>query len=261
VSAAEPVLLRSAAGGVTRLVLNRPERRNALDAALVEALKDALRREDADPATRVVAIAGAGQDFCSGADLAALRAIAGASVLENLADADALADLYLLLRRLTKPVVALVRGRALAGGAGLATACDLVLASADATIGYPEVGIGFVPAMVMAILRRNVPEKRAFELIATGEPIGAEEAARVGLVNRVYPEAGFEASAGEFLQRLASRSPSALRLSKRLLYHQDGMTYEAAVRAGADLNVLARMTEDTRDGVRRFLERGGRRGG
>jgi methylglutaconyl-CoA hydratase len=259
VSAAEPVLLRSAADGVTRLVLNRPERRNALDASLVEALKDALHREDADRATRVVAIAGAGRDFCSGADLSALRAIAEASVLENLADADALAELFLLLRRLTKPVVALVRGRALAGGAGLATACDLVLASADATIGYPEVGIGFVPAMVMAILRRSVPEKRAFELIATGEPLGAEDAARVGLVNRVYAEAVFEAEAGEFLRRLASRSPSALRLSKRLLYHQDGMTYEAAIRAGADLNVLARMTEDTRDGVRRFLERGARR--
>jgi methylglutaconyl-CoA hydratase len=261
VSAGEPVLLRSSEAGVARLVLNRPERRNALDAALVAALKEALRREDADPETRVVAISGAGEDFCSGADLSSLRAVSEASVLENLEDADALADLFLLLRRLTKPVVALVRGRALAGGAGLATACDLVLAAEGASFGYPEVGIGFVPAMVMAILRRNLPEKRAFEIIATGDPLSAAEAAAAGLVNRVFPEPEFEAAADAFLRRLASRSPSALRLSKRLLYHQDGMTYEAAIRAGADVNVLARMTEDTRAGLRRFLDRSAGNGG
>lgn len=249
----EPLLVRRE-GGVARLVLNRPEKRNALNDALVAALKAALREADADPEVRVVALEGAGKDFCSGADLSALRKIAGASVMENLEDVDALAELFLLPRRLGKPVVALVRGRALAGGCGLATACDLVLASEGAQLGYPEVKIGFVPAMVMAILRRNVSEKRAFELIVGGKPVSAAEAERMGVVNRVFAEEEFEAAAGAYLRELAERSASAVRLSKRLLYHSDGMGFEAAIRAGADLNVVARMTEDMQAGVARFLD-------
>jgi methylglutaconyl-CoA hydratase len=249
----EPLLVRRE-GGVARLVLNRPEKRNALNDALVGALKTALREADADPAVRVIAVEGAGRDFCSGADLSALRKIAGATVMENLEDVDALAELFLLPRRLTRPVVALVRGRALAGGCGLATACDLVLAEESAQLGYPEVRIGFVPAMVMAILRRNISEKRAFELIVRGAPIGAEEAERIGLVNRVFPDDAFAVESRAYLAELAERSASAVQLSKRLLYHADAMGFEAAVRAGADVNVVARMTEDMRAGVARFLE-------
>ena len=256
---AAPLLTRHE-GGVARLTLNRPEKRNALSAELVSALKDALRRADADPEVRVIAVEGAGKDFCSGADLSALRRIAGASVMENLADVDELAELFLLPRTLRKPVVACVRGRALAGGCGLATACDIVLAAADAQLGYPEVKIGFVPAMVMAILRRNVSEKRAFELIVRGHTITADEAERIGLVNRVFPAASFEAEAAAYLAELAERSPSAVQLSKRLLYHSDAMGFEAAVRAGADVNVVARMTEDMEAGVARFLARGEGRG-
>ena len=252
---ASPLLARRE-GGVARLVLNRPEKRNALDAALVAALKAALGAADADPEVRVVAVEGAGKDFCSGADLSALRKIAGASVMENLEDVDELAELFLLPRRMKKPVVALVRGRALAGGCGLATACDLVLAAESAQLGYPEVRIGFVPAMVMAILRRNVSEKRAFELIVRGAPVSAAEAERIGLVNRVFPDDAFAAETGAVLAELAERSPSAVQLSKRLLYHSDAMGFEAAVRAGADVNVVARMTEDMQAGVARFLERG-----
>ncbi|HEX8694990.1 MAG TPA: enoyl-CoA hydratase-related protein [Longimicrobium sp.] len=252
---ASPLLARRE-GGVARLVLNRPEKRNALDAALVAALKAALGEADADPEVRVVAVEGAGKDFCSGADLSALRKIAGASVMENLEDVDELAELFLLPRRMKKPVVALVRGRALAGGCGLATACDLVLAAESAQLGYPEVRIGFVPAMVMAILRRNVSEKRAFELIVRGAPVSAAEAERIGLVNRVFPDDAFAAETGAVLAELAERSPSAVQLSKRLLYHSDAMGFEAAVRAGADVNVVARMTEDMQAGVARFLERG-----
>ena len=253
--AGAPLVRAEQDGGVRRLTLNRPEKRNALDSALIEALKAELRAAEADDSVRVVALRGAGKDFCAGADLAALQRVATASVLENLADVDALAELFLLLRELRPPVVALVRGRALAGGCGLATGCDLVLAAESAVFGYPEVRIGFVPAMVMAILRRNLSEKRAFELIATGEPIGAAEAERVGLVNRVWPDERFDAEAATYLVALAARSASAVQLGKRLLYHQDAMGFAAALRAGADLNVLARMTDDTRAGVARFLDR------
>jgi methylglutaconyl-CoA hydratase len=172
----------------------------------------------------------------------------------SLAEAQALGDLFVLIRRLEKPVVALVHGRALAGGAGLATACDLVLVAEDAMIGYPEVRLGFVPAMVMAILRRSVGEKRAFELVALGEPIDAETALGFGLVNRVFPSADFRSEAEAFVAELATRSPSALALSKRLLYQIEGASFEAAIRAGAQVNVIARLTQDCREGVRRFLE-------
>jgi methylglutaconyl-CoA hydratase len=242
-------------GGVARLTLDRPERRNALDAALIEDLKTALRQMDADPEVRVVALEGAGKDFCSGADLSTLRVIAEASVMENVEDVEALAALFLLPRTMRKPVVALVRGRALAGGCGLATACDLVLAAESAQFGYPEVRIGFVPAMVMAILRRNVGEKRAFELIVRGQAIGAAEAERLGLVNRVFADDAFAGETDAYLADLAERSASAVQLSKRLLYHADGMGFEAALRAGADVNVVARATDDMKAGVRRFLER------
>lgn len=243
-------------GAVARLVLDRPEKRNALSAELIAALKDALRQADADAGVRVVAIEGAGKDFCSGADLSALRRIAGASAMENLEDVDELAELFQLPRRMSKPVVALVRGRALAGGCGLATACDLVLAAESAQFGYPEVRIGFVPAMVMAIVRRGVSEKRAFELLVRGLPVSAAEAERVGLINHVYADAAFDAEAAAVLADLAERSASAVRLTKRLLYNSDGMTFAAAVRAGADVNVVARMTDDMKAGVARFLERG-----
>src|SRR5690606_27940717 len=147
--------------GIAHLTLNRPDKRNALNGELVEALKEALARSEADPEVRVVALAGAGKDFCSGADLAELERIATLSPEENLADARSLGDLFVRMRRHPRPVVALVRGRALAGGCGLATACDVVLAAETAELGYPEVHLGFVPAMVMAILRRKVGETRA----------------------------------------------------------------------------------------------------
>jgi methylglutaconyl-CoA hydratase len=155
-----------------------------------------------------------------------------------------------------KPVVACVRGRALAGGCGLATACDLVLAAETAEFGYPEVKIGFVPAMVMAILRRNVSEKRAFDLVVRAQPIAAAEAERIGLINQVWPDTDFDRMRDEYLADLAGRSASAVQLSKRLLYHADGMGFEAALRSGADMNVVARMTDDMKAGVARFLERG-----
>ncbi len=179
-------------GTVALVTLNRPEKRNALNDVLIGALTESLREADGNEAVRVVVITGAGADFCSGADLAALQKISESSVTENLEDAQTLMKLFALIRRVRVPVVAAVRGRALAGGCGLATACDLVLAAKSARFGYPEVKIGFVPAMVMAILRRNVSEKRAFELITRGAEIGADENARICLVILVFVDDKFD---------------------------------------------------------------------
>src|SRR6267143_2688445 len=215
------VILYGIYGAVARITLNRPEKRNALNDALIAGLKDALDHAKSDTAIRAIVITGAGSDFCSGADLASLQKISGASLADNIDDARSLMELFVLIRQVTVPVVAAVRGRALAGGCGLATACDIVLAAASARFGYPEVKIGFVPAMVMAILRRNVSEKRAFQLLATGEEISAEEAEKLGLVNRVLDDEAFEDEVDAFTQQFMKVSSSAVSLTKRLLYQTD----------------------------------------
>lgn len=242
-------------GTVALITLNRPEKRNALNDELIGGLKESLRKADDNMDVRVVVITGAGADFCSGADLAALRKISESSVEENLVDAQSLMELFTLIRSVGVPVVAAVRGRALAGGCGLATSCDLVLASRSARFGYPEVKIGFVPAMVMAILRRNVSEKRAFELISRGAMIDAEEAERIGLVNQVFDDDKFETEVESYVTGFETVSRSAVMLSKRLLYNMDGMTFDTALQSGVDVNTIARMTEDCRKGIAQFLKK------
>ncbi|HEX8492678.1 MAG TPA: enoyl-CoA hydratase-related protein [Pyrinomonadaceae bacterium] len=248
-------VIYSIEGAVAHVTLNRPDKRNALNDALVAGLKEALRRADDESAVRVVVIKGAGPDFCSGADLAALQKISESSIVENLEDAQSLMELFALVRRVRVPVVAVVRGRALAGGSGLATACDIVLAARSSVFGYPEVKIGFVPAMVMAILRRNVSEKRAFELITRGAQISAAEAERIGLINHVFDDETFDAEVEAYLQGFEKVSRSAVMLTKRLLYHMDGMTFDAALQAGVETNAIARMTEDCQQGIARFLKK------
>ncbi|NIR46214.1 MAG: hypothetical protein GWN99_17440 [Gemmatimonadetes bacterium] len=245
------------ATGVATIYLNRPDKRNALNAVLVDELADAIAWADADERVRTVLLRGEGRDFCAGADLQALSEMMDAGVEEQLEDADALGDLFMIMRRVETPVIAAVHGHALAGGCGLATACDIVLAADDARFGYPEVKIGFVPAMVIAMLRRAVGEKRAFDLVATGRIIDAAAAERYGLVHHVFPAAEFEDRSLEFAVDLAERSYTAVALCKRLIYQTERHSFEAAIRAGADLNVLARLTEDYRRGVRDFLDKKG----
>lgn len=240
---------------VARITLNRPEKRNALNDALIAEIKRGLAQAAADENVRAVVISGAGKDFCSGADLSALQKIAQASVSDNADDARSLLDLFIQIRQIRVPVVAAVRGRALAGGCGLATACDLVLASETARFGYPEVKIGFVPAMVLAILRRNVSEKRAFELITRGEEIGARYAKEIGLVNQVLSDETFDADVNDYLKRFTEVSSTAVALTKSLLYQVDGLAFLEALETGADVNVIARMTEDCQQGISRFLKK------
>jgi len=232
------VVLFESADGIARITLNRPEKRNALNSELIEGLKDALRRAAAAGEVRAIVLSGAGSDFCSGADLSALEKIATASVAENLEDARSLMELFTLIRSIRVPVVAAVKGRALAGGCGLATACDIVLAARSSRFGYPEVKIGFVPAMVMAILRRNVSEKRAFEMVTLGAEISADDASSFGLVNRVMDDEGFDDEVDAFVQRFMKTSSSAVALTKQLLYRTDAMSFEDALQFGVDENVI-----------------------
>ena len=245
-------ILVDAGPASTRITLNRPDKRNAIDALLLAELKQALAEaRDA----RVIVLTGAGKDFCSGADLSALHKIRDAGVLENMDDARNLADLFTAMRRHPRPIVAAVRGRALAGGCGLASACDLIVAAESAQFGYPEVNIGFVPAMVMAILRRNVSEKRAFELITRGSEIGAEAAKQFGLVNQVFSDEDFETEVTTYVRGFEKMSKSAVALTKKLLYQIDGMSFGDALETGVDVNVIARLTEDCQKGIAQFLKK------
>lgn len=243
------------ADGVLTLTLDRPDKRNALGSALVEALHQALESADFDADVRVVVLAGAGKDFCAGADLAELLASADAPPDANEAAALRLGSLFTRMRSLPKPVVASVRGRALAGGAGLMTACDLVIASEGARIGYPEVLRGFVPAMVMTTLRRQVGEKLALDLVLTGRLLDAEEARRWGLISRVVPDEALERETGALAAALAEVPASALALTKRLFYELDGQSVEQGVALGARVNALARQTPEFSDAIGRFLAR------
>lgn len=248
-----PELLIETSESVCCITLNRPEKRNALNETLINSLKAALSNADGDENLRAIVIKGAGKDFCSGADLSALQKISESSYEENLEDARTLMELFLLIRAVKIPVIAAVHERALAGGCGLATACDLVLAADTARFGYPEVKIGFVPAMVMVILRRNISEKRAFAMITQGFEFSASEAEKIGIVNEIFAEAEFEKDVKKYVSVYEKVSRSAMIMSKKLLYQMDGLGFADSMEAGAQTNAAARMTEDCKKGIAKFL--------
>ena len=231
--------------GVAHVTLNRPRKRNALSVGLVTELSGILARIAGDHDVRVVALGGAGPDFCAGADLAEVAA----------SEARELGNVLAKIRRLPQPVAAVVRGRALGGGCGLAAACDIVLAHEAATFGFPEVRLGFVPALVMAVLKRKVGEAAAFDLVVRGHRVGAAEAAGLGLITRVVSAESFGAEVRAYLAELATRPPLAVRMTKELFHGLDGAAFEEALARGAEVNAVARLTDECRDGVRRFLGR------
>lgn len=242
-------------GAIARVMLSRPEKRNALDTVAIQGLAQALSRAEMETSVRVVLIAGAGKDFCSGMDISMLEETADAGAMKLMAQAEQLAAVYRAMRRHPRPVIAAVRGRALGGGCGLALACDGILAAESAQFGFPEVKIGFVPAIVMSLLRRSVGEKRAFELLASGEPVPASEALELGMITRVYADAEFEAGVEAHVASLAEKSATAVGLTKKLLYNIDGMGFDAAIEAGVQVNAIARMTEDARRGFEKFTKK------
>jgi len=239
---------------IGRITLARPEKKNALDRVTADELAEALFALSESP-VRVVAIDGEGPDFCAGADIAALEEMLDAPRQVHIDDAKALGHVFHTIRRMEKPVVALVRGRAYAGGAGLASACDIVLAHENARFAYPEVTIGFVPAMVMTMLRRSVGEKHAFDLVSTGRILSADDAERIGLVSRVFADKEFNQLSQAVLDQLANQPPSAMGATKTLFYKLDNLAFLDGISAGIIANADARATSDFREGVSRFTKR------
>jgi methylglutaconyl-CoA hydratase len=249
----DPVLLSEARDGILTLTLNRPSKRNALSSEMIERLHAELERAELDAAVAVVALRGAGPDFCAGADLQELLASADQSVEVNEREALRLGEVFRRIRAHPRIVVAVMQGRALAGGAGLATACDIVVAGESATLGYPEMQRGFVPAMVMTLLRRLAGEKAALDLVLTGRVVTASEALTLGLVSRVVPDGQLDRASGDILARLAASSGSALSLTKRLFMELEGRSFGEGIALGARVNALARTTPDFRAAIAQFL--------
>ena len=248
------LVLTSLENGIFTITLNRPAKRNALSTEVVELLHQALERADLEAEVRVVVIEGAGEDFCAGADLDELLASADRTMDENEASALRLGQLFERIRALPKPVLSVIHGRALAGGAGLATACDLCIAGAGAQFGYPEIQRGFVPGMVATLLRRMVGERIALDLLLTGRVLGAEEARSAGLVSRVVPDADLDREGMAAATRLGESGSSAIALTKRLFFELENKSFSDGIRLGARVNALARSTPEFREAIARFLK-------
>jgi methylglutaconyl-CoA hydratase len=238
-------------GVIGRVTLARAAKQNAIDRETAELLFAGLQSLESDNQVRVVHLTGEGDDFCIGADLEAVNRMINEPSEVQRQDAESLGRVYLAIRALMKPVVCSVRGRALGAGAGLALACDVSLAHQDAEFGFPEVRMGFVPAIVMPMLRRTLGEKRAADLVLSGRVINAEEAGAIGLVSRVLPAASFDADVEAMLSGLSGSSATSLALTKWLLYKLDSLSFEDGVAAGIVTDVEARATEDFRAALRR----------
>ena len=242
--------------GMVRLVMNRPEKRNALNAALVRDIKAALDAAATDDAVRVITLEGRGDVFSAGADLAALRALRTASPMKNRADSQHLAELFLQIYHHPKPIIAKVHGHAIAGGCGLAAVCDIAIAAHGAKLGFTEVRIGFVPAIVMVFLQRKMGETAVRNLLLRGHLVESREAADCGLVTRAVVPDALDDTVRNLADEIAdATSGSAVALTKQMLAQVPGMGLHEALDYAVQMNAFARGTDDCQAGIQAFLDR------
>jgi enoyl-CoA hydratase/carnithine racemase len=232
----DPIFLFEDRGAVRVLSMNRPDKRNALNTALTQALLDALRAADADEAIASVVLTGAGAGFCAGADLSEFKDFTPDKQPLVDARAELTMQLHLAFPTLSKPVVTAINGPAMGGGAGLAIAGDLAVMAEEATLGYPETRHGIVAATVMANLVRQAGRKAAFELVALGEPVSASRALALGIVNRVVPRAQLMDEALAMADKLAAVSRPAMQLTKQLFHEAADLPLAQALERGREAN-------------------------
>lgn len=236
----DAVLLTEDRGAVRVLRMNRPDKLNALDTALTQALLDALEAADRDDAVHAVVLTGEGRGFCAGADLSEFKDLTPERQHLVVERADLTCRTQSILQKLGKPVVSAVRGVAVGGGAGLAIGCDMMVAGTDLKFGYPELKHSIVPALVMTGLQRQLGRKIAFELISLGRLLGAEEVQALGLANRIVaPEAVMETALG-IAESWSQANPMAMAAAKSLFYRVADLPFDAAMAAGRDVNALMR---------------------
>jgi enoyl-CoA hydratase/carnithine racemase len=241
-------------GPVARITIDRPERRNAMSFGVMQGLRDAVAEAQSDDDVRVVVLTGAGDKaFCAGADLGGGGIAAGASAAHE--GRGMLADLFRDLWDLGKPTIARVRGYALAGGFGLALACDFVVAADDAQFGTPEINVGLWPYMITVPLLRSMPPKRVLELMMTGRRVDAAEAERIGFVTRVVPVDELDDAVDELAATLASKSPLILRWGRESFYRVLDMDPDDALAYLQAMLTVTSGSEDTAEGVAAFAEK------
>jgi enoyl-CoA hydratase/carnithine racemase len=223
-------------GPVRVLRMNRPDKRNALNHALTRALLDALQEADRDDGVRSLVLTGNGPAFCAGADLGEFRHLTAEHAEQVQQRAALTTELHACFPRIGKPVISAINGPAMGGGAGLAIACDLALAAHSARIGYPEVKHGIVAAIVLPNLTRQVGRKAAFELVATGEPVSAERALALGMVNAVHADHALMEAALALAARLAAVSPAAMATTKRVFHRVADLALAPGLEVGREAN-------------------------
>jgi methylglutaconyl-CoA hydratase len=244
------------ADGIVQLMLNRPEHRNALDKALMQALQHALAHHGSAPTTRVIVLSASGSTFCAGADLSAMRALGAGDLTENLTEATRLAQLLLTLHDCPKPTIALVQGPVVGGGAGLVSACDIAIGTPSATFRFPEVRLGLIPATISPYVIAAMGARRAHRYWLTGELMSAEQAATCGLLHELVAETHLHAQGLAFAHELSRGGPEALAACKRLL-HQVAYESPSAALAAHTAELLAhrRATPEAQEGLLAGIER------
>ncbi|MBD3225132.1 MAG: hypothetical protein GF313_10415 [Caldithrix sp.] len=255
VSKKETLLIEQDKDSVT-IRLNRPKKHNALNDQLVRDLKGALQDIESEPGIKSVVIRGNGKSFCSGADLAYLKSLSDYDYAKNLQDSRSLADLFLKIYSFPKPVIAFVHGAALAGGCGLTSVCDFILATNDARFGYPEVRIGFIAALVSTFLIRQIGERKARELLLTGKVVSAEQAFDLGLINQTHNPEDAEMQLDALKNDLHQNSTEAMAVSKQKLLNQFiYQSIEQDLEGLSEINAKFRETEHFIEGISSFIEK------
>jgi enoyl-CoA hydratase/carnithine racemase len=240
--------------GVARVTINRPERRNAMSFDVMHGLRASMAKAKNTDAVRAVVLTGAGDKaFCAGADLG------GGGIASSGAEAHEgrglLADLFRDMWSLGKPVIARVRGYALAGGFGLACACDMIVASDDSQFGTPEINVGLWPYMITVPLLRSMPPKTVLDLMMTGRRVSAEEGQRIGFVQRVVPVAELDATVDELATNLASKSPLIMRWGRDSFYKVLELDADAALSYLQTMLTITSQSNDAAEGVAAFAEK------
>jgi len=248
-----PIILSEVRSGAGIITLNRPEKRNAFSPEMVRELRRTLHQFDEDEEVKVIILTGAGSAFCAGADLQYLHELTQFNVTENLADSEQIASLFLDVYNLDKPVLAAVNGPAIAGGCGLATAADWIIAHPEAKFGYTEVKLGFVPAIVSFLLLARLPLAKSRQLLLSGDIINAESALGIQLIDCISDQP-LETSLA-MAEKLMKNSPEGMKFVKQLLRRFDSPSAESAFSSAAAINALSRTGADFKAGLQKFLDK------
>ncbi len=241
---------------IAYIVLNRPEKRNALNAQFVEELKQTITKAEHDSEVRAIVLKSSSEAFCAGADLAYLQQLQGYSFDENLQDSKNLAALFKMMYGSSKPIISMINGPALAGGCGLATVCDMCFSTPESTFGYTEARIGFIPAIVMVFLRKKVGETLAKKMLFTGEVFSADKAFEYGLLTEIVKADELETYVHEFVKKLIEHSSGgSLTMIKQMYNNLDNLSLDDALNYACEMNAKTRESEDCKRGIAAFLNK------